>query len=235
MSPADDHASEPDDREVFMQDVLTGDIPLDDPRVLALPPEARQELERLLGVRRALQQQAALNRALEAEVDAQSAGPVPTQVERFLRERRASRAAPRSMRRALAVASIAAGVLLLIWVAVTKWQPPRSQGSQGGTLSGAEAIEHKPVERSGDNVIFRWRGELQKGTHFVVHVFDWDNSRPGNRGNEIVKSGKLKQSEWHTTKALVPAAHIWWRVDVEPDEGGGPASPGKLVDDPRFP
>src|SRR5262245_60463983 len=117
MTPANERESEADDREVFMQDALTGNIPLDDPRILALPAEERRQLERLLGVRRALERQAHLNRALESELEAQPAGPVPAQVARFLQERRASHGAPRKLRLTLALASIAAGVLLLIWVA----------------------------------------------------------------------------------------------------------------------
>jgi hypothetical protein len=227
MSSKGGAGEDPDDWDKILEAAMTGEIEMDDERVRGLPPKQREELERLVHLRGALGRQFELDRQMEAEVRRTTRDELPSEVERFLRERLETPVRPWTRPRTIvAMIAIAAGLLAVLWLGFGRRHdspPPRPDGPTLGTDNGVVPLSPEGVV--GEYNPFRWSATtLEAGWAYRVRVFAYDE-KTKSKGKEIEFSPppELKQTEWRTDVDLPD--HIVWRVDLVPVDREGTSQP----------
>lgn len=224
-------SSEPRDREreEMERAVLAGELELDDPRIRALPPTQRKELQRLVWLQEVLDAErlaGAPSRPSAADTEAArrflSTAPLhsgPRAGEGTIPLQDRPPRAPRALR-LLGPSLVAAGLLLLA-LGLRGWlrgnTPLEEGGHPEGSLGGPSTVV-TPVSPLGTHAAeseLRWSGHLPAGASWRVHVL-----RPGPQGGsdqEIAVSPRLHEPLF---KPPVPLPErIRWRVDVVFEDG----------------
>lgn len=209
------------DHEELLAKVLAGEIGADDPRVAALPPEAKEQLAKLGRLQRVLDAAAATERATlddlaAAPPAAERAGPpMPPPAAH-------DPAARKFWLRGAGIAALAAGALLLVQTFAPDGGGNAGNGGAHGTLGRVEPVELIAPRDAidGDFALFLWQPrDAAPLDRYVLSI--WDAAAfAADGGTAPLVTRELAATSWRVDTAT-PALpdRITWRVDVQPLEG----------------